>query len=529
MTTTPTLPVAAGPALTLGGRRYPVLLPRVRDPRLHVAAVIITVQVLGQTVLGFDVSIAQILIAIGTAAVLELGFVAVTKQVLAWPASALLTGNGVALLLRTPGTEHGDWWSTRGWPIFVAAAGISLLSKYAIRVGDRHLFNPSNFGLVVVFLVFGSDRADPQDLWWGPWRPALALTLAVIVLGGITLSMRLRLFSVAITFWVSFAACVAVLAASGHAITARWHLGPLDGWAYWAVLVASPEIAIFVFFMITDPRTAPEGRAARPVYAAAVGVLAGVLVGLQTTEFATKVSLLAALTVVCAARPYLERRLAPDRFTPPAGWALVRAVAPVAVVSVALVLLATTIAGSPAALARPTVVAVAAGDRPSVDLPAGAVPTATISDALAAVPGAISDADAQRIARDLVENLAIEAQALRDGSAAVAATAAFGPHLVDLQRQLATARRTGRTTVTEHRIDELEVVLLQDPVRPQAVPQLGVRAVGQATELVYSGDPLVLEDQTTAPLTAVYLVTELDGHHLIGEVLPADSPMLVDR
>ena len=33
------------------------------------------------------------------------------QHVLMWPASAMLTGNGVAFILRVPGTRHGDWWS----------------------------------------------------------------------------------------------------------------------------------------------------------------------------------------------------------------------------------------------------------------------------------------------------------------------------------------------------------------------------------------------------------------------------------
>ena len=37
--------------LTLRGDTYPVVLPNIRDPRLHVAAVIITVHVLGQVAL----------------------------------------------------------------------------------------------------------------------------------------------------------------------------------------------------------------------------------------------------------------------------------------------------------------------------------------------------------------------------------------------------------------------------------------------------------------------------------------------
>ena len=49
-------------AVRLFGREYAVILPSIRDPRMHVAAVLVTLQVLGQTVLGFRLSVAQILI-----------------------------------------------------------------------------------------------------------------------------------------------------------------------------------------------------------------------------------------------------------------------------------------------------------------------------------------------------------------------------------------------------------------------------------------------------------------------------------
>src|SRR5215468_3194424 len=152
-------PAFAGrPALTIRGTRYPILLPTVRDPRLHLAAVIITLQVLGQTAFGFSLSIAQILVALGTCALLEIGIGFFGKRVLMWPASALLTGNGVAFILRVPGTQHGDWWSLRGWWIFAATAAVSLLSKYVIQRGGRHPFNPSNFGLVLCFLILPRTR-----------------------------------------------------------------------------------------------------------------------------------------------------------------------------------------------------------------------------------------------------------------------------------------------------------------------------------------------------------------------------------
>src|SRR6185503_3064694 len=67
-------PAAAAPGrptLRIGGTRYPVLLPTLRDPRLHLAAVIVSLQVLGQVAFDFRLSIAQILVSLLTCAVLE--------------------------------------------------------------------------------------------------------------------------------------------------------------------------------------------------------------------------------------------------------------------------------------------------------------------------------------------------------------------------------------------------------------------------------------------------------------------------
>ncbi|HET9730277.1 MAG TPA: hypothetical protein VFR41_12680, partial [Acidimicrobiia bacterium] len=285
--------------------------PNLRDPRLHVAAVVMTVQVLGQTVLHFDISIAQILIALGTCAAIELTVTARRSRLIAWPASALLTGNGVAFVLRVPGTQHGDWWSVRGWWIFAATAAVSLASKYVLRVAGRPLFNPSNIGLVLCFLVLGSHRAEPLDFWWVHFGPALLAAYAVIVIGGVLLVRRVEMLEVVVPFAITFAGALAALALFGHCITARWHVGPVCDGYFWRVIVTSPEVLVFMFFMITDPKTVPHGRRARAVYGASVGLLAVVLFAPQRTEYATKVALLGALVVACAARPLLERWL-PD-------------------------------------------------------------------------------------------------------------------------------------------------------------------------------------------------------------------------
>jgi len=113
----------------IGGRRNALIGPRITDPRLHVAAVVVTVQVLGETVLKFDLSITQILVSLATCAFIELAVVLRRRDAIVWPASALLTGNGIALVLRVPGTRHGDWWSARGWWIFAGTAVVAMASS----------------------------------------------------------------------------------------------------------------------------------------------------------------------------------------------------------------------------------------------------------------------------------------------------------------------------------------------------------------------------------------------------------------
>src|SRR5439155_6148978 len=187
------------------------------------------------------------------------------------------------------------------------------LSKYVIKLRGRHLFNPSNFGLVLCFLILGKSRADPLDFWWGPMSAWMALALVIIVAGGLGILLRLKLIGIAIGFWLAFTAGIGVIALSGHAMTARWHLGPITGAYFWWVLVTSPEILVFLFFMITDPKTIPEGRIARLLYAVSVGLLAVLLIAPARTEFWSKVAVLGALATVCAARPLLERFAPPIR------------------------------------------------------------------------------------------------------------------------------------------------------------------------------------------------------------------------
>ncbi len=461
-------PASAGPpTLTIRGKAYPVLLPKLTDPRLHLAATIISLQVIGQVGFHFRVSIAQILICLLTCAVLEVG-IAVRKQgVLMWPASAMLTGNGVAFVLRVPGTRHGDWWSTRGWWIFAATAAVSLLSKYAIRWRGAHPFNPSNIGLVLCFLVLPVSKAEPLDFWWGPMSLWLVLALAVILTGGFAILSRLSLLRVALAFWATFAAGLAVLAAANHELTARWHLGPLRGLSFWWVLVTSPEILVFLFFMITDPRTAPRGPSARVKYAAAIAIVATLLIAPMRTEYWSKVALLGALAIVCVGQTVLA--LLP-RPLPRLSRRTVALSGAGALAAYAAVLVA--VSPSPAATAAPVT--------NSDELPQVTVRHST------GVSTQIDRTHALEIARDLVRDLRLQADALRDHDLVLAAETAGSSSLVSLRQQISGAVDVP-IAVPAYHVDQL--VLTLKPGQGQGPPTVVARASGTMLRVDYRGRP----------------------------------------
>jgi Na+-translocating ferredoxin:NAD+ oxidoreductase RnfD subunit len=299
-------------SVRIGSTIYPVVLPKLRDSRLHVAGIVITLHTLGQVGLGFHVSVPQILSAILTTALLQAAITFRKTKSFVWPASAMLTGSGIALILRVPSTPVGDHWTFHKWWMFSAVAAFSLLTKFIVRKGGSHVFNPSNVGLVLAFIILGSSQIEPLDFWWAPLsNPAMVIAYAVILVGGTLVTRRLGLLATVISFWIVLSAGTAINAASGQCFTARWAFAPVCGSSLWTTIVTSPEILIFTYFMITDPRTTPRGRVGRTLFGALVGVVCVVLMAPQDTEFGAKVALLAGLTIMTAVRPLVER-VAPE-------------------------------------------------------------------------------------------------------------------------------------------------------------------------------------------------------------------------
>jgi len=536
---------ARAPARTvrLGGRVYPIVGPNVRDPRLHVALVVVSLHVLGQTMLRFDISIAQILLTVATCAVIEVVIRAWRDHVIAWPSSALLTGSGVAFVLRVPGTQHGDWWSLRGGWIFVAVGAASLLSKYVIRVGGRPLFNPSNFGLVLALLVLGSRRVDPLDFWWVRPGFALALALALIVVGGLFLAWRVGMLGAVAGFWLTAALALGVLAARGHCISARWHVGPVCNRYFWTVLMTSPEVLVFMFFMMTDPKTAPRGRVARIAYGAAVAAVFVALAAPQRTEFATKVALLGALVLVCAARPLVER-LSPapgsdtdrlgirfgvdramrrDRLVPHST-NVGRRLRQLAVVAVGVVAYSGIIVGAGAAARAPNVTSAAAvvassctGRSTSTALRrptmhTGSLPSVRVENALN-VATSITPALARRIVGDGIDDLAIAADAIKRREPEQAAEAARFPWLGDLIPKICAT--TGPLIVTAYHFDHATVTVSKRSTG-QAFPEIDLTLHGDQRQTTSTrSNPIHQIVVRTTPFQRTFVVAKRGGYWLI--------------
>jgi Na+-translocating ferredoxin:NAD+ oxidoreductase RnfD subunit len=487
-------------ALTFGETSYPLILPNIRDPRLHVASVIITIHVLGQVGLHFNVSIPQILAAILTSAIIEVALTFRASKTFVWPASAMLTGSGVALILRVVGTPADQPWFTDFWWVFAGVSAFSLLTKYVIKYRGSHVFNPSNIGLVVAFVVLGVTRVEPLDFWWAPLNAWMITAYVVIIGGGLLITRRLKLLELAATYWITLTIGVGILAGSGHCMTANWSFTPVCGTDFWRVIVTSPEVLIFLFFMITDPKTTPAGRVGRVVFALLVGILSVLLMAPQVDEWGTKVGLLSSLVIVCAARPLLDRvlpepRSAADDLRRFATRAAVggertgpapRAARIGLLVTASLVLGAgIVVAGTPA---RGTAPANSAEilDRVPHQVDPSTFPPITVDQGVADWDHSIAGPGAQEIVLTLAENLELENQALLRRDASILPAVDHGDRLTEMRGRLDAAGTGGEATITHYRFDSLDMRLIE-PFGVQTGLSLGLDARGTLTEETYDG------------------------------------------
>ncbi len=278
-------PIPTGPASQVAGtasgtaagasagrKRF---LPPLRDPRWGQLACLTSFTVLGAVVLHFPISTAQLILVLATCVITEEALALKARRRLIFPASALITGLSLGLLLRS--ASDG---------IFVVAGVVAILSKQVIQARGKHIFNPSDLGLVAVLLLFGhAVTVSP-----GQWGTAFIL-LFFIANAGLFAIFSVRRFHVVLSLYLAYAAAEAVRLALSGALSS------------YEQTVVNASVLLFAFFMVTDPRTSPSTRAGRILYAAWVGLLG---VALQAAGLAA--GLFYALAISCMLVPWIDAR-----------------------------------------------------------------------------------------------------------------------------------------------------------------------------------------------------------------------------
>ena len=200
----------------------------------------------GQLSFGILESYERTLLAIATSIAVELVLGRIFLGKWLNLASAYITGISVGILVRSPAF----------WPYAIGAA-LAITSKYALRFKGRHLFNPSNFGISVILFLLPTSVAM-LSIQWGNnvW------SMAVIWLLGSLIIWRLRRFHICATYAISFLVLAVIRAWMIH-----------EPWLSEIAPITGPEYQLFIFFMITDPKTTVRSKKGQCIVAFLIALL----------------------------------------------------------------------------------------------------------------------------------------------------------------------------------------------------------------------------------------------------------------
>jgi Na+-translocating ferredoxin:NAD+ oxidoreductase RnfD subunit len=257
--------------------------PRGRtDPRLYQIACLAGLLTWGMLSLGFDQTPARVALLVA---------VALATQALGSrlgglprfdPKSALISALSLCLLLRA---DHPGW--------LAAGAVLAVGSKFVFRTGGKHVFNPTNLGIVALLAAGAPVWVSP-----GQWGHAGTSAFLFACLGLLVVTRAARA-DVTLAFLAAWA-----LVLFGRA---AW-LG--QSWAVPQHQMVSGALLLFAFFMISDPKTTPNSRAGRVLFAVLVAAGAGfVQFGLYRQN-----GLLWSLALCSLLVPLIDRKLTGPRY-----------------------------------------------------------------------------------------------------------------------------------------------------------------------------------------------------------------------
>jgi Na+-transporting NADH:ubiquinone oxidoreductase subunit NqrB len=188
--------------------------------------------------------------------VVALGVCVATEALLSWfergkvinLLSAYISGISLTLLVKPQGGAL--------WP-FALGGFLAISSKYVLRYRDNHLWNPTNFAIAALLLA-APDRVSVLSHQFGNDLT----TNLVIWIFGLIIAARVGVLHITLTYVASFLLLNSVRAlALGQPVVPE--IAPITG----------PMYQLFVFFMITDPRTIVRGRHRQIVVAVVIALM----------------------------------------------------------------------------------------------------------------------------------------------------------------------------------------------------------------------------------------------------------------
>jgi Na+-transporting NADH:ubiquinone oxidoreductase subunit NqrB len=213
----------------------------VADPRLYQIAVLASLLVYGMAGLDFEITVVRAALLLLTVLATQ----AIGDRLDGRPAnvrSALISGLSLCLLLRTNRTD-----------LAILAAFVTIAAKFVIRYRGKHIFNPTNGGIVAMLVLTDQVWVSP-----GQWGSVAVFAFLMACLGGVVVNRASR-SDVTYAFIVFY--CALLFGRS-------WYLG--EPFAIPLHRLQGGALLLFTFFMISDPKTTPDSRAGRVLFAALV-------------------------------------------------------------------------------------------------------------------------------------------------------------------------------------------------------------------------------------------------------------------
>ena len=219
------------------------------DPRLYQIGTLACLLVYGMGWLQFDITPARAILMLVTA----LGMQKIcdrlsgsTAPFVSTSRSALISGLSLCLLLRTNVAV-----------LACLAAVVAIAGKFLIRIRGKHVFNPTNAGIVAMLLMTGEVWVSP-----GQWGTAAFFAFLMACAGMLVVTRAARS-----DVTVAFIACYSALVFARSLYVGEPMTIPLHR-------LESGAFLLFSFFMISDPKTTPDSRAGRILFAALVAATA---------------------------------------------------------------------------------------------------------------------------------------------------------------------------------------------------------------------------------------------------------------